>query len=140
MKILLVDDEPLVRSTVGMFLTALGHEVLLASRGEELLSELARSRPIDAVITDLTMPGLSGLDLIRTANRARPDIPIIVMTGHFLGNSPWGDLPAGVFACLSKPFRPDELEALLSRLVESSRWRDRQAAAETRARIKADRR
>jgi len=81
-RILLVDDDPLVRDTVIEQLEELGHKVLAASGGTDALAILQAREAVDLMITDLSMPGMNGLTLIREARGLRPNLPAILLTGH----------------------------------------------------------
>ena len=81
-RILLVDDNHLVRETLTAVLEAEGHSVLSAAGGEDALSLLRTATPIDILVTDLAMPGMDGLALIQEAQRLRPRLPAILLTGY----------------------------------------------------------
>jgi len=78
--ILLVDDDPHLRRSLEIGLRSLGYEVKAAGDAHEALLELSR-HPIDIVITDVMMPGPSGLELARKIRAERPNLPVILMTG-----------------------------------------------------------
>jgi CheY-like chemotaxis protein len=119
-RVLVVDDDVSCRNAIGRRLTLLGYDVRLAGSGTEAL-ELFRDEGADLVMTDLRMPAMGGMELIRRLREARPDEPVIAFTG--------GDLP-GLAACLplertgvsflSKPFNEDDLELALRRALGSS--------------------
>ncbi len=81
MKILLIDDDPAVLEVIGLLLASEGHAVVSASRGEEGLERLAAGERVDLVLTDLTMPGVSGWDLARTVRARWPDVRVGFITG-----------------------------------------------------------
>jgi PAS domain S-box-containing protein len=105
--ILVVDDEPSIRAVAETVLQGRGYRVLPAADGIEALTLFAQhSAEIAAVITDLAMPFIDGLTLIRALRRMKPDLRVIVSSGH--GEKPRGaDLPVEVF--LSKPYGADTL-------------------------------
>ena len=80
-RILLVDDDKLVRETVTEQLEELGHKVLAASDGTDALAILRAREAVDIMITDLSMPGMNGLMLIKEAHDLRPSLPAILLTG-----------------------------------------------------------
>jgi CheY-like chemotaxis protein len=80
LRVLVIDDEDNVRNVYGDFLEALGHQPDLAADGVDGLRRFARNRH-DLVLTDMLMPGLSGIEVVRTLRRADPDLPIIVISG-----------------------------------------------------------
>jgi len=110
-KILVIDDEAAVRKVIVRMLTSAGHEVNAAPDGFEGL-RVWRELGADLVITDVHMPEMSGVQVIRELRAAAPALPVIAMSGS--GNS--GDLALlraaellGVVGVLGKPFSWDEL-------------------------------
>jgi signal transduction histidine kinase/ActR/RegA family two-component response regulator len=81
-RILLVDDEATIREVFAEHLQEAGHEVLTAREGAEALTTINEDRDIDILITDLSMPGMDGLSLIRAAHLRRPELPAILITGY----------------------------------------------------------
>ncbi len=107
--VLLVDDERVIRKATSRVLASAGFEVVTAASAEEARVRLAQSPGIDLVLTDLSMPGESGWELARSLREARPDLPIVFMSGYVLvaNDEP---APAGAeIPLLRKPFRRDEL-------------------------------
>jgi DNA-binding response OmpR family regulator len=115
LKILVVDDEPAQRDTLCRGIRLMGHRCLPAADCREALEQLD-ARPPDVLVTDMTMPGESGLLLITRARQRRPDLPVIIISG-LLSNS---DLDAARdmgIPVLQKPFNPDQLEDAIHRLT-----------------------
>lgn len=79
--ILIVDDEPLIRQALLRALSGEGYELLQAPGGLEAL-EILQTREVDLILSDLVMPGMDGLELLRHARQVRPDALRIVLTGH----------------------------------------------------------
>lgn len=79
-KILIVDDQADVLSTLGRALTRLGHEVFGSIRAEDAVRALA-DQEVDLVITDIAMPGMDGIELIVHVRESAPDVPIIALSG-----------------------------------------------------------
>ena len=79
--LLVVDDEPGIREVMALALIAGGHQCIAAADGVEALLEIERHEEIQGVITDLHMPKLDGLELVRKLREARPELPILVCTG-----------------------------------------------------------
>jgi CheY-like chemotaxis protein len=106
--VLLVDDEAVVRDTYADALRSGGHEVVTASHGEEALSLFARET-FDLVVTDLSMGGMSGLDVAKGVKRINASIPVILLTGWAI--DPWEDRvrDARVDAVLIKPCPLEDL-------------------------------
>jgi signal transduction histidine kinase/ActR/RegA family two-component response regulator len=119
-QILLVDDEAMVRETLAASLEDAGYGVRLAADGADALDILASDVIIDVLVTDLSMPGLDGLGVIRKARRQRPDLPAVLLTGyagHGAQLAVGGSL-SGAFALVRKPVTAaqlaDRIEALLA--------------------------
>ena len=108
-RILAVDDEPLLRDGLQQLLSDMGHTVVVASSGEEALAILSR-QPFDAVITDLGMPSLSGLKVAQEIKRRSPRTPVILFTGW--GRSEPTELNDVDFV-VNKPATPEALDNAL---------------------------
>src|SRR6266571_3238165 len=116
-RILVVDDEPKLGKLVAEMLELDGHEVARAGGGRSALVELA-ARPPDIVITDLRMPEVDGLAVLREA-RSRPQAPeVIVMTAHGTAESAVEAMKQGASDYLLKPFAVDELRLRVRRLAD----------------------
>ncbi|TNC67586.1 PAS domain-containing hybrid sensor histidine kinase/response regulator [Rubellimicrobium roseum] len=104
LRVLLVDDDGLVRASIADMLRELGHELSEVTSGEAALARLELQRP-DLLVTDHAMPGLTGTALAREARRRWPGLPVLLVTGFADGSGVEpGDLPR-----LSKPFGPRDL-------------------------------
>lgn len=111
--VLIVDDEPDATATLAKFLASRGYGTGTAANGSEALEQVLTDR-YDAVMTDLRMPGMDGADFLARVRFERPDLPIIVMTGHtsFDANDKvWTN--AGVRAVLHKPLNIREVLEIL---------------------------
>ena len=115
-RILVVEDEPLIRETMADVLSQGGHRVTLASEGEEGL-RLFKQDEHDIVFTDLSMPGLSGWQVAAEIKRHRSDVPVVIVTG-------WGVLiddseieASGVDGVLAKPFTIETVLGLIDDLL-----------------------
>lgn len=111
-RVLLVDNEYLVRASTRGMLSELGYEVVEATSAEEALSLLDREPHIDGIITDHLMPGMSGVDLAQAIRVKRPGIPVLLLSG-FAGTE---GLAAGL-PLLTKPFRQSNLAEVLAALL-----------------------
>ena len=80
--VLLVEDEPMVRSVAERALTRHGYTVITADNGEDALEILAKDEPIDLLISDVVMPGMDGPTMVREARQSRPDLKILFMSGY----------------------------------------------------------
>jgi signal transduction histidine kinase len=109
--ILLVDDEQLVRAATAAMLRELGHDVAEASSGADALVKLP-TRAFDLVVTDYKMPRMDGAELARRVREARPELPLLLITGYTGASDGALDLPR-----LDKPFRRAELAAAIERTL-----------------------
>jgi DNA-binding response OmpR family regulator len=114
-KILLVDDEAIVRETLADFLRDCGHQVDTFSGGKEALESLDGRKYCLAII-DLQMPGIDGFTLLGRIREARPQLPVIVMTGHGTDEIEQRILAFGSAVLIRKPVKLRELEALMAKL------------------------
>jgi signal transduction histidine kinase/CheY-like chemotaxis protein len=116
-RLLLVDDDPMVRQTLAGLLRSAGHTVIEADGGSEGLARIADS-PVDLVITDLGMPAVSGWEVARASRERRPGVPVVLLTG-------WGDQPGIeenrdrrlVDKVLGKPIRLEDLQEVIADLL-----------------------
>jgi PAS domain S-box-containing protein len=112
-KVLVVDDEALVRMATVDMLLDLGHEVMEASSGAAALDMLEHDGSTELVITDYLMPAMNGMQLAAEIKRRRPALPIVLATGYAnLAGSEMADLPL-----IAKPFRQSEISALIAKLT-----------------------
>ncbi|WUD55179.1 response regulator transcription factor [Nocardia sp. NBC_00511] len=117
--VLVVEDDPNVRSTLDQLLRFEGYRVLLAGDGQEALDLLAGERP-DLAVVDVVMPRLDGLSLCRALRRRGDRLPVLVLTArHQVGDRVAG-LDAGADDYLVKPFDTEELLARLRALLRRS--------------------
>ena len=121
-RILLVDDEPNQLRTVGRILRREGYEVLTAPDGRAALEQL-RERPIDVVVTDLNMPSLDGLSLLRETEALPARPATIVLTGYGTIASAVEAMKLGAADYLIKPCNPDELKIVIRRQLETAALR-----------------
>ena len=110
-RLLIIDDDPGQRSLLSSFLGGQGFEVFTASSGEKGLESLDRLTPIDMVISDVRMPGISGLETMRLAREKRPDLPVLMVTAYADIRDAVGAMRDGAINYLEKPIDLDELLA-----------------------------
>jgi CheY-like chemotaxis protein/glycine cleavage system H lipoate-binding protein len=113
-RILVVDDEINVCKSIKNAIQQEDYEIEIALSGEEAL-EKEKESPFDLIISDLMMPGISGLDLLKTLKRWRPEIMIIMVTGYPTIRTAVESIRIGAFDYISKPFTPQELRSLTAR-------------------------
>ena len=112
--ILLVDDDELVRETVAGILADRGYDVLKAVHGRDALGILSRTAGVDAVILDIMMPEMEGIEALREIRKGWPKMPVIMISGG--DRSGWTDAldmasKLGADRTLPKPFTPSQLIA-----------------------------
>ena len=121
-RVLIADDEESIRHVLTELLSERGYEVRAVADGDEAARELA-ARDYDALVTDVRMPRLNGLDLIRAAQSTSPETTIIVMSAYGSHDLAIEALKAGAYDYLGKPFRPDEVLLVLRKAEERERLR-----------------
>jgi putative nucleotidyltransferase with HDIG domain len=119
-KILIVDDEEMIRDLCTHILSSEGYGVVAVPNGATAIEELAKG-PMDLLITDIKMPGMDGLELFEQAKKAKPDIVTIFITGHGTLDTAIESLMRGVDGFVLKPFTQDELLGAVDRAVTRSR-------------------
>ena len=119
-KILLIEDDAAIATTLRRVLADEGHEVLLEQRGDRGL-ERARNDGFDLVLTDLRLPGLNGLELVRELHTAKPLLPIVVMTAHGTTETAIEATKFGAYEYLIKPFEMPALIDLVTKALENSK-------------------
>jgi two-component system NtrC family response regulator len=115
--IVIADDEARQRATLARALEAGGHRVLTVGSGEEAVAATLRE-PVDIVITDLRMPGLSGLEVVQRIREAQPDVATVVVTAFGTVASAVQAMKAGAADFLMKPIELDSLELVVGRLLD----------------------
>ena len=117
--ILLVDDDPDLLKLISLRLTSAGYRVRTADSGEMALASIAVQRPA-AVITDLRMPGIDGLQLFEAIHRQHPAMPVIILTAHGTIPDAVSATQRGVFGYLTKPFDSQDLLQKVASALEAS--------------------
>ena len=112
-RVLLVEDEDELRVIAEEALAGIGLEVVAVSSAEVALMKLARSHPFDVLVTDIRLPGLSGIELANGARVNQPDLPVLYMTGYSDAR-----IPDPRDRVLRKPYRPDSLRLRVAELIE----------------------
>jgi PAS domain S-box-containing protein len=111
--ILYVDDDPLIAMSTMEMLEDLGHQVIGANSGPHALDIIKSEQPIDLMMTDHVMPGMTGIELAAASRQVRPSLPILLATGY-------ADLPEGAqldLPRLAKPYHQDQLRDRLDQLL-----------------------
>ncbi len=115
--LLIADDDPGLRESLERTLTREGYRVVLASDGRAAL-ERVQAGGIDLIVTDLRMPGLTGLDLLRAAKAIMPDVDVILLTAFGTVEEAVKAMKDGAYDFLTKPFRREQLIKLIDKALE----------------------
>lgn len=116
LRILVVDDQPEMAEMLADSLSDRGYDAIATSSGRDALKKLSTQR-FDALITDLRMPEVDGLALLRASRELDPSRPVIVMTAHGALDTAVEASGQGAYHYLSKPFRFEELARLIERAL-----------------------
>ena len=119
-RILVVDDEESIRDLLRLVLTEEGYWVITASGGEEAIEHLEAQR-FDLVITDLVMPKVNGVVVLRAAKRIDPNYPVMVITGYPSVETVTKLVRLGAGDYLTKPFNIDVVRVTVAKLLEMGR-------------------
>jgi two-component system response regulator PilR (NtrC family) len=122
-RILVVDDEKSMRDLLSITLGKEGYEVLTAAGGEPAIEILHRDS-VDAVITDLRMPKVDGLQVLRAAKEISPDTAVIMITAVASTESAVEAMKLGAYDYITKPFKLDEVNLIVRNALERKRLRD----------------
>jgi DNA-binding NtrC family response regulator len=120
-RILIADDDPSTLTGLRALLTAWGYEVETAVNGRAALEKIASSHPA-AVITDVVMPVMSGLELLDAVRDRRPSMPVIVLTAHSSLDSLLVATAEGAFAYLPKPVDVPKLKSVIASALTEATW------------------
>ncbi len=115
--VLVIDDEEIMRDILGTLLEREGYSVRLAANGQEGL-DLAKSLPFDAVIVDVMMPGLDGLQVLDELKKHDEELPVLMITAYASMESAISAMKKGAFDYITKPFKNDEVLVVLQNAIE----------------------
>lgn len=115
--VLVVDDKEMMRDSVGSTLTRAGFSVRTACDARAALKDIAQKKP-DAVVTDLNMPGMTGIDLAKEINEIDEDLPVVLMTAFGTIETAVQAMKNGAYDYITKPFEGDELIISLKRAIQ----------------------
>ena len=116
-KILIVDDESIVRESLSDWLDGVGYDVEVAESGEEAL-QMIRQKKIKIMLADLVMPGMNGIELMKRAKQIVPTISTVIITAHATVQTAITAIREGAHDYVEKPFCPEKVELLIDKLVE----------------------
>jgi DNA-binding NtrC family response regulator len=111
--VLVIDDEPSVADALKVILSDSGYQVAVAMSGREALEKLGKRR-FDLAITDVRLPDMSGLDVLRHLRRSHPGVLAIIITAHHTPELAAESLSLGAVAVLPKPFSPSDLLTVIN--------------------------
>ncbi len=119
-KILVIDDEPILRQSLEVALTSQGYEVVTSWTGEEGLERFHKDQP-DLVLLDHWLPGINGDEVLRRIKEKDPDLPVIIMTAQGSIEMAVNSMKMGAFDFLVKPFELEQVEELIKKGLERIR-------------------
>ena len=120
MRILIVDDEEVLRDVLDAVLRREGFDVISASSGEEALSILD-AEEVDLVILDVMLPGISGIDTLRSIRISTPQLPVVVITAFSSIDGAIEAMKYGAFHYIPKPFKNEEVVMTVNKALEQRR-------------------
>src|ERR1700756_246231 len=132
-QVLIVDDEPNLRKILSAQLSRDGYEVMTADDGEQGLAML-KDHHIDLVITDLKMPKVDGMTLLRKALEDDPELPVVLITAHGTIDTAVEALKSGAFDFVTKPFDKDEVRQIVAKALKTRELRGADATPTPAAR------
>src|SRR3954471_19623904 len=119
-KILICDDQEMMRDSLAATLVREGHEVTAATDGAFALQRLSSAR-FDLLISDLKMPRMTGIELLAEAKKLRPEMPVVLMTAFATVQTAVDAMKLGAYDYIQKPFDGDEIKHLVDRTLEHNR-------------------
>ena len=122
-RVLVVDDEKSMRDLLAITLKKAGYDVTLAEGGEAAIAAIRRD-PFDAIITDLRMPKIDGLQVLRSAKDLSPDTAVIMVTAVASTETAVEAMKLGAYDYITKPFKLDEVNLIIKNALERKRLRD----------------
>ncbi len=120
LRILIVDDEEVLRDVLEAVLRREGFDVLMAASGEEALSVLDHE-DVDCVILDVMLPGISGIDTLRAIRISNPELPVVVITAFSSIDGAIEAMKRGAFHYIPKPFKNEEVVITVNKALEQRR-------------------
>jgi len=127
-RILVVDDQEMMRDSLAATLVREGHEVIAAGDGAAAVARLQSPARFDLVISDLKMPKMTGIELLAEVKRLRPDLPVVLMTAFATVQTAVEAMKLGAYDYIQKPFDGEEIKMLVDRTLEHSRLKLENAA------------
>ena len=119
-RILIVDDDHAMRLALSESLESCGYDISAAENGSEALN-LFRKRKFDLVVTDMKMPGMTGIEVLQGVKKLSPDVPVILITAYGTVNTAVEAMKEGAAEFIMKPFSLDDLEAVVKNVLNTSK-------------------
>src|SRR5204862_6638070 len=138
-RILIADDQEMMRDSLAATLAREGHEIVAAGDGAAAVQRLSSGTRFDLFITDLKMPKLTGIELLAEARKIRPEMPVVLMTAFATVNTAVEAMKLGAYDYIQKPFDGEEIKLLVERTLEHNRLRLENQALRTMAELNAPR-
>ncbi len=116
-RVLIVDDEEIIRDSMAQWLESCGYETYVASNGKEAI-EVLRDKPIPVVLADLVMPVMDGIAFVKEARRLFPSISVVIITAHATIETAITAMREGACDYVEKPFCPEAIELVVANLTQ----------------------
>ena len=136
-KILLADDEKSLRTVLVIELTDAGYEITATDSGTKA-AELIENEEFDVLLLDLNMPGIGGIDVLKRIKCAEIPTEVIILTGHGTVHTAVEAMKLGAYDFLTKPFKIEELRAIIDKAFEKKRLRSENIALKTQIRRQSE--
>ncbi len=137
-RVLVVDDEDSIREYLSMMLEREGYEVVSSSNGKKAAKQCSQEA-FDVIVTDIQLPGLTGIELLSSLHESDPTVPVIIVTGHASQESAIEALNLGAFYYLLKPVSNEELKQVVRNALEVHRLRDENVELERALHVSGER-
>lgn len=120
-KILVVDDEVFIRESIADFLKEFGFDIITSPDADDALRIFQSNDSLDIILTDIKMPGMSGIELLEKIHSLSPEKPVILMTAYAELDSAINAIRKGAFDFLIKPYRPEQLLNVIEKAIDRVR-------------------
>src|SRR4051812_7117163 len=130
-RILIVDDQEMMRDSLAATLAREGHEIIAAGDGQAAVSRLSNGTRFDLLITDLKMPRMTGIELLAETKKLRPELPVVLMTAFATVQTAVEAMRLGAYDYIQKPFAGAEIKLLVDRPLDHTRLIRENAALRT---------
>ena len=116
-KVLIVDDEAVIRKGLRRVMEGRGYQAETSESGFDAIEKL-QNAPFNIVITDLKMPGMDGIEVLKAIKILQPDVPVIIITGYSTVDTAVDAMKHGAFDYISKPFTPEQMTEMVEKALE----------------------